>query len=135
MPKAVRRNTTKQPTPADPIFAAITTHKRLERKWLDMAAAVDGADDTGRRSKAYADAHGFTRRDVELATDAATEAAWAMSKTAPTTVAGAAAMLKYLTRDPTNGLFELGEVVWLETAMHTLEHALAKIARWSQIAA
>jgi hypothetical protein len=49
-------------------------------------------------------------------------------------LAGASAMLKYLTRDPTNGLFELGEVIWLETAMRTLELSLAKIARGSRLA-
>jgi hypothetical protein len=131
MPKAKRINT----TPPDPIIVAIANHKKLERKWLDMAAALDGACETGRRSMAYAEARGFTRRDVELATDIATDAAWAMAETEPTTVAGAAAMLKYLTRDRQNGLFELGEVIWLDAAFRTLERSLAKMARGSRLAA
>lgn len=138
MPKAAQATTTKQNIAADPIFAAIATHKRLERNWLDMAAAMDGADETDRRSKAYAEAHGFTERDVDLASEDGFNAAWAMAKTEPTTVAGAAGMLKYLTRDPLYGVWEAseyGKAVWLEAAFRTLERSLAKLARGSQLAA
>jgi hypothetical protein len=43
MPKAKRINA----TPADPIFTAIATHKRLDRRWLDMASARDAATEAG----------------------------------------------------------------------------------------
>jgi hypothetical protein len=134
MPKAKRINT----TPADPIFVTIANHKRLDRKWLDMAAAVDGAEETGRRSKAYAEAHGITETDVETASDQALAASWKMARTEPTTTAGAAAMLRHLTKDPMYGLweaFEYGKAVWLETAFRTLERSLAKMARGSRLAA
>jgi hypothetical protein len=97
MPQAARTVTTKQISPADPIVAAIATFTRLERRWLDMAAVYDGADETGRRSKAWADPHGITESDVETASDQAFTAAWVMAKTEPTTTAGAATMLRYLT--------------------------------------
>jgi hypothetical protein len=125
MAKAAPQNSTKQ-SPSDPIVGAIATHKRLDRKWLDMAHARDVATEAGDS--------GPSEHDVELASDAAIDAGWAMAETEPTTVAGAAAMLKYLTRDPQNGLFELGEVVWLETAFRTLERALSKMARETCVA-
>jgi hypothetical protein len=99
MPKAKRINT----TPADAIFTAIATHKRLEREWLDMAAALDGSAETGRRSKAYAEARGITETDVETASDHALAASWKMARTEPMTTASAAAMLHFLTKDDMYG--------------------------------
>lgn len=115
MAKAVRTDTTKQLTPADPIVAAIATHKRLERRWLDMASARDAATAAG--------VSGPSESDVEAASDQALAAAWRMAWTPPATPAGAAAMLRYLTRDPLYGVweaFEYGKAVWLETAFRTL---------------
>lgn len=119
--KAANTNTMKRIAPADPIFAAIATHKRLERRWLDMARARDEAG-----------ASCPSASEVEHASEAGLAAAWSMARTEPTTVAGTAAMLRYLTKDPTNGLFELGEVIWLETAFRTLERSLAKMGRESR---
>jgi hypothetical protein len=100
-----------------------------------MAAAVNGADETGRRSKAYAAAHGITEADVEAASGLALAASWKMARTEPTTTAGAAAMLRYLTRDPMYGIweaFEYGKAVWLETAFESLQRGLARLARESK---
>lgn len=58
MAKAARRNTTNQITPADPIFAAIATHKRLERRWLEMT-----------RKRDEAGASGPSEREVECASE------------------------------------------------------------------
>ena len=123
MAKAARRDTTKQITPADPIFAAIATHKRLERRWLEM---------TRKRDEAVAS--GPSESEVERASEEGLAAAWLMAETEPTTAAGAGAMLRYLTHDPLYGLweaFEYGKAVWLETAFESLQRGLAKLARES----
>lgn len=39
--------------PADPIIAAITNHKKLDLKWLNMVKALDGADDQTNVDVAY----------------------------------------------------------------------------------
>jgi hypothetical protein len=130
VPKATVTNTTKQTAPTDPIFTAIATHKRLERKWLDMASARDAATEAG--------ASGPSETDVETASDLALAASWRMARTEPTTTAGAAHMLRHLTKDPNYGLweaFEYGQAVWLQTAFQTLERSLAKMARGSRLAA
>jgi hypothetical protein len=131
MPKATQATTTKSNiTPADPFIAARATLKRLDLKWLDMASARDAATEAG--------ASGPSESDVEAASDQALAAAWEMARTEPTTTAGAAAMLRYLTRDPMYGLwkaFDYGKAVWLETGFQTLERSLAKMARGSRSAA
>jgi hypothetical protein len=108
-----RRNTAR----ADPIFAALENHKKLDRAWLDMEHAREARPLT------------VKRREVDRASDAADKAAWRMARTRPTTVAGASAMLTYIATEPVTGFFELGEASWHETAFRTVTAALAKIAR------
>jgi hypothetical protein len=128
MPKAARASTTKRPVASvDPVHSAIAKFKRLDRKYLDLARARDAATEAG--------ISGPSESDLDAALSVATAAAWAMAETEPTTVAGAAAMLKHLGWDATNGLFVLDEVVWLETAMHALRRSLSKMARGSCLAA
>jgi hypothetical protein len=130
MPKATQATTTKSNiTPADPYIAAFATHKRLDRKLLKIASARDAATEAG--------VSGPSESEVELASDEALAAGWKMAETEPTTLAGAAAMLRYLTKGP-NCLFEAfkyGEVIWLTTGFKTLERALSKMARVSRLAA
>jgi hypothetical protein len=95
-------------TTADPIFTALENHKRLDRAWLDLEAALD---------KEQGDA------------DRAHDAAWEMARTKPSTAAGAAALLAYITTGPITGLFELGETQWHETAFRTVVAALAQITQ------
>jgi hypothetical protein len=101
---------------ADPIFAAIENHQKLDKESLVLEAASDKAG-------------------LGDAISAAENAAWKMAQTKPTTVAGAAALLAYIATNPTNELFELGETDWHETAFRTVTAALAKITRQSHRAA
>ncbi len=124
MPKAATKNNRRRharpakSTAADPILAAIANHKKLDRAWLEVAGAKGDRDAHARRGS-----------------DAAERAAWQMARTKPTTVAGAAALLKYITRGPITGLFELGETDWHETAFRNAAASLAEIARRSKRAA
>lgn len=133
MPKAARKTSTskaKKPAEIDPFIAALATLKRLDRKWFNSAAAFDRAEKTG--PKAWVDAQSLTENDVEEASDQALAAAWKMARTEPTTTAGAAAMLRFLTRDEMYGVWQAwhwGKAAWLETAFRTLERSLAKMAR------
>jgi hypothetical protein len=67
------------------------------------------------------------QRDVDQAFEAAEVAAWRMARMTPSTVAGAAALLAYITIMPLTSLFELGETAWhaservLETSKENLE--------------
>jgi len=76
--------------PVDPIFAAIENHKKRNRAWFDLEQAAEARPRSVKRS------------DVSRVSVAATQAAWRMARTRPTTVAGAAAMLAYIapTRSP-----------------------------------
>jgi hypothetical protein len=103
---------------ADPIFAAIENHKKLNRAWLDLEAALD---DAGHQA--------VKQLEVDRAVAAAENAAWKMARTKPSTAAGASALLTYIAIGPTTGLFELGEMHWHETAVRTVTEALAKITR------
>jgi hypothetical protein len=58
-----------------------------------------------------------------------------MARTKPSTAAGAAALLEYITTRPTTGLFELGETHWHETAFRNVVASLAEITGQSQRAA
>jgi hypothetical protein len=58
-----------------------------------------------------------------------------MAETKPTTTAGAATMLAYITTGAITGLFELGETDWHETAFRTAVASLAEITGQSQLAA
>jgi hypothetical protein len=134
MPKAAKKNSTprrtaslrktspaesaKRPIVADPIFAAIENHKKLDRAWHDLAAALDEAG-----------ARAVKQRDVDRASDAAENAAWKMARTKPSTAAGASALLEYITTGPVTGLFELGETHWHETAFRNVAASLAKITQ------
>jgi hypothetical protein len=100
----------------DPIFAAIENHQKLDKESLALEAASDKAG-------------------LGDAISAAENAAWKMAQTKPTTVAGAAALLAYITTGPITGLFELGETHWHETAFRGVVASLAKITRQSQRAA
>jgi hypothetical protein len=55
-----------------------------------------------------------------------------MARTEPSTAAGAAALLAYITTGPITGLFELGETAWHETAFRTAVASLAQITGQSQ---
>jgi hypothetical protein len=66
---------------------------------------------------------------------AAEKAAWKMARTKPTTAAGAAALLTYITTEPAVGLLDLGEMDWHETAFRNVAASLAKITRQSRRAA
>lgn len=98
-------------TLTDPIFAALDNHKKLDRVFLDLEGV------------------GAKQRDVERAGETAERAAWRLARTRPTTAAGAAALLEYVTVGPITGLFELGETAWHETAFRNLAASLAEIAR------
>jgi hypothetical protein len=142
MPKATRVHSTPRRTaslrktapPArpivDPIFAAIENHKKLNRAWHDLCPVLEAAelDEEGYGPRPAADLTAL-RRNEDHAHVAAEEAAWKMARTKPTTVAGASAMLSFIATNPTNGLFELGETRWHETAFRTVTAALAKITR------
>ncbi len=98
-------------TTKDPILAAIKEHQRLDEAWLEL------------------DRVGVSEDDVQRAFDAAEDAAWEMAHTKPTTVAGAAALLEYVTVGPTTGLLNAGETLWHETALRTVVESLAEITR------
>lgn len=108
---------------SDPIFAAIASHQALDHTWRDMAAALDGAEPSGLRSRAYAECRGFTDADVDTAVAAAEQAAWEMAQIIPATVAGTAALLSYIT----NGLFEIGEFRWHEIAFGNVARSLERM--------
>jgi len=118
MAKATRKHSTRITLP-DPAIAALDNHRKLERMWLD----VENLEEMGLPSP--------TRCDVDRRHQAAEEAALKLAETKPTTVAGAAAMLAYITTGPT-GLFELGETYWHETAFRTVVAALAEITGQSR---
>jgi hypothetical protein len=99
----------------------LTSHKKLDRAWLDLAAALEKA---GVRA--------VEQRDVDRASDAAENAAWKMARTKPSTAPGASALLTYIATGPITGLFELGETDWHETAFRTVVASLAKITLQSQ---
>lgn len=109
---------TKPLPPADPIFAAIENHQRLDKACLGLEAACGSRD--------------AIKRDLDRAHDAAENAAWEMARTKPTTAAGASALLTYIATGPITGLFELGETHWHETAFRTVVASLAKITGQSQ---
>jgi hypothetical protein len=100
---------------ADPIFAAIENHEKLDKTDMEMSRAYD----EGR----------VTQGDVDRAGTAAVQAAWAMAESEPTTAAGASAFLTYITTRPLTGLFELGETDWHETAFRTAVDSLSRIAK------
>jgi hypothetical protein len=123
MPKATKMNSTPTASSArtrtsaadDPAFAAIDRHQKLDGIWLDRCR---GEED------------GLAKEcEVDRAADAAERAAWRMARTKPTTAAGAAELLTYITTGPITGLFELGETHWHETAFRTCAEALARITR------
>jgi hypothetical protein len=105
----------------DPIFAAIDNHRKLDRLWLNLAHLEDASSPGASPSCA-----------VERGSAIAEQAAWKLAKTKPTTAAGAAAMLAYITTGPITGLFELGETHWHETAFRTVVAALAEITGQSR---
>lgn len=113
MPKAtVEATTAKRPGVAiDPIFAAIENHKDLDKAWLDLER-TDAAE-----------------CDVDRANDAAEKAAWRMACTRPSTTAGAAALLEYITAGPVTGLFGVGETQWHEAAFRNVAKSLAAITQ------
>jgi hypothetical protein len=88
-----RTPSSRKTSPADPIFAAIENHKKLDMAWLDLAAALDKA---GVRA--------VKQRDIDRASDAAENAAWKMARTKPSTAAGASALLTYISTGPITGL-------------------------------
>jgi hypothetical protein len=122
MAKATRKHSTRTPL-IDPTFAAIDSHRKLDRAWLDLAKLEE------------AGSYGVTGRDVEKASGAAEEAAWRFARTRLTTAAGAAAMLAYIATGPITGLFELGEARWHENAFRTVVASLAEITGQSERAA
>ena len=111
MAKATRLHGAPRTSSVDPIIRALENHQRLDRVSFDLVRT------------------GAPERDVERAGDAAERAAWRMARTRPTTSAGAAAVLAYITTEPVTGLFELGECDWHETAFRTVVAALAEIHR------
>ena len=128
MPKATAKSTTKKkskaaPRKGDPIFAALENHKKRDRAWLDLEHAREARPRT------------IKRRDVDRACDTAEKAALKVARTRPTTVAGVAALLTYITTEPVTGMFELGETQWHEAAFRTVTASLAKITGQSQRAA
>jgi hypothetical protein len=69
----------------------------------------------------------ITRSLTGFSSKRPSHAAWQMATTRPTTFAGAAALLEYITVRPVTGLFELGEVAWHETAFRTVAAALVRL--------
>jgi hypothetical protein len=119
MVKAALQRSTRIPH-SDPVFAALDNHRKLDRLWLDYALEEAG---------------GGSRHELDLKSEAAEEAAWKLARTKPTTPAGAAEMLAYITTGPITGLFELGETDWHETAFRTVVASLAEITGQSNQAA
>jgi hypothetical protein len=124
MPKAAKKRitTTKKGTARNPIFPRIEMHRKLDRAYLRLAALEEAGLDC------------VTEADLERASDALERAAWKMARTKPTTVAGASAMLTYITTGNTTGLFTLGEQQWHEAAFRNAAAALVEISR-SKLAA
>ena len=136
--------------PVDPIFAAIEQAQKLEKLWGDLNSKLDVAQSKaekkhGRRplaliawrkygaigglageraEKAWDRRAGMAvhRREYDLALNAERDATIRMSKTRPTTPAGAAAMLEYVKTEA-----EIGEMEWHEVAFATL---IATLATW-----
>lgn len=121
MPKATKKISTPARPKADPIFAAIENHRKLDRTFLDLWRAQEAGL--------------AKRREVDRASEAADNAAWKLARTKPTTAAGAAAMLAYIATHNGTGLFELGEMPWHEDAFRAVTAALARMTRTSQRAA
>jgi hypothetical protein len=116
--KHTRSRTSSEPNRTDapdPILLAIATHRRLDRAWRKRSRAADAAGIWHEKAP-----------EIDLASDAAEEAAWKMARTTPTTTAGAAIMLNYIVSG-TNGLFDMDEYDWHETAFRTVATALRKI--------
>jgi hypothetical protein len=105
---------------ADPIFAAIENHKKLDRARGWIWNALPTRLDSGPKKRAILISPLLQQKTPS---------------TKPTTAAGASALLAYITSGPITGLFELGETHWHETAFRTVVASLAKIARQSQRAA
>jgi hypothetical protein len=114
MPKAKPVNSTQARKSADPIFAVLAHVKKRQRKVFKTCDALN--EDNA------------TDQELDGAIDALKLAACHMAVTKPTTVAGASAMLSYLTRE----LFELGEQSWHKIAVSTVTDALAEITRQPQ---
>ncbi len=98
-------------TTKDPVLEAIEEHERLDRAWFDLESC-GGSEDK-----------------VQRAFDTAEKAAWKMARTKPTTVAGATALLEYVTVRPTTGLLNAGETFWHETALRMIVESLTEITR------
>jgi hypothetical protein len=113
----------------DPIFAEIESCKKLDMAWLDLRPILEAAE-----FEESADLAAL-RRNHDRAAAAAEKAAWKMARTKPTTAAGAAALLTYITTEPAVGLFDLGEMDRHETAFRNVAASLAKITRQSRRAA
>jgi hypothetical protein len=137
--------------PVDPIFAAIEQTQKLEKLWGDLNSKLDVAQSKaekkhGRRplaliawrkygaigglageraEKAWDRRAGMAvhRREYDLALNAERDATIRMSKTRPTTPAGAAAMLKYVLSDAL-----VGEMEWHSVAFDTI---IATISTWT----
>jgi hypothetical protein len=115
MPKAARQSiTTHKP---DPSIAALELHKKADQIFFKRASIADERP-----------GNPPAERDKDRASAAAEHAAWELATTEPTTIAGAAALLRYIVDGPAVGLFDLGETAWHETAFRTVATALEKIA-------
>jgi hypothetical protein len=151
MPKAVQQTTTSKKTnaPSDPCLVALDNHKRATTTWRNAWPALEEAEleaehKHGERpdgdelaGKEWDERAGLTalRREHDRASAAELRAAWKLAETEPTTVAGAAAVLAYITAEPAVGLFDLGETAWHETAFRTVAAALANITAQGKRAA
>jgi hypothetical protein len=125
---------------ADPIFAAISERRKLEKIWCDLYHKLDVAEykagkkygrrpgSSERADKAWDRRVGIAaqRQECDRAIKAEHRAGVRFATTKPTTPAGAAAMLVYLKADVKGGAID-----WHEMAFTTL---IATLKAWGQSA-
>jgi hypothetical protein len=114
--KSVRRRALQLVPDPDPVFPAIENHRRLKQLVLkDYRPDAAGGNEL--------------QEKIDIADRAAREAAWHLARAKPATVAGAAAMLRYVTAEPLVGLLDSGQDDRYASASSAVTAALAELAR------
>ena len=93
----------------DPIFPALKDYLRLHDEWYRLGTASERAKDIARDGRCIVPPR--DPKEINRARDAADAAADRVTDTTPTTIAGVAALIRFVMDDPTN-VFDFGQQEW-----------------------